>query len=434
MQLKKFKLSKLFGRIDHEIDFPVSEGDSSEPSLVILHGPNGIGKTTILKMIDGIMRLDFTVFRQTPFSRCSLQFSNNKSIDVRSNGGHSSRTLEVAFDGKVAKLNVKRAGPATHEDAAAVDGLRTDFFAQTNRIKFEFINTNRTGAASRDATERYRELADEMRSIEARIVDDAEIEQSASRDSAVLARSKIIARRKFGSTATTLARFIAEAQINYRNFFSTSTPDLFPKILQRLGEQSSLRYTSEDLLARLRSISERDGYTQRLGLQGDRWNYDQLAQLLTPKSSENTNSNALAVVGTYVEFLESRAAERALVAERLLTFEKLASELLHEKKVTVEPEVGFRIETRDGQVLVEEQLSSGELHLLYLMVSALTTRRRGTVIAIDEPELSMHIAWQRRLVRTLFQCASKAEPQFILATHSPDIAAEYPESMIDLAG
>ncbi|AEI67445.1 putative ATP-binding protein [Corallococcus macrosporus] len=135
-----------------------------------------------------------------------------------------------------------------------------------------------------------------------------------------------------------------------------------------------------------------------------------------------------------MEFLESRAAERALVAERLLTFEKLASELLHEKKVTVEPEVGFRIETRDGQVLVEEQLSSGELHLLYLMVSALTTRRRGTVIAIDEPELSMHIAWQRRLVRTLFQCASKAEPQFILATHSPDIAAEYPESMIDLAG
>lgn len=66
------------------------------------------------------------------------------------------------------------------------------------------------------------------------------------------------------------------------------------------------------------------------------------------------------------------------------------------------------------------------------MVAALVTRRRGTVIAIDEPEMSMHIAWQRRLVPALVECASGAEPLFIFATHSPDVASSFPQALVEL--
>jgi len=131
--------------------------------------------------------------------------------------------------------------------------------------------------------------------------------------------------------------------------------------------------------------------------------------------------------------LESRLAERVLVAERLRTFEDVMGTFFIDKSVKVDGKIGLNIITRTGALLREDQLSSGEYHLLYLMVAALTTRRRGTIIAIDEPEMSMHISWQRRLVSALVKCASGAEPQFIFATHSPDIAAEYPESMIRLA-
>jgi predicted ATPase len=84
-------------------------------------------------------------------------------------------------------------------------------------------------------------------------------------------------------------------------------------------------------------------------------------------------------------------------------------------------------------MLDEFQLSSGEYQLLYLMVAALTTRRKGTVLAIDEPELSMHISWQRKLVRNITRCASRAAPQIVLATHSPEIATEYSENMVELS-
>ena len=110
-------------------------------------------------------------------------------------------------------------------------------------------------------------------------------------------------------------------------------------------------------------------------------------------------------------------------------------EFFHDKTISISPRTGLAIKTDppEKRFLKEQQLSTGEYHLLYLMVAALVTQRRGTVLAIDEPEMSMHLAWQRKLIRALFECASKAEPQFIFATHSPDVAADFPDSLVQLA-
>jgi len=67
-----------------------------------------------------------------------------------------------------------------------------------------------------------------------------------------------------------------------------------------------------------------------------------------------------------------------------------------------------------------------------LLVSSLIARRRGTVIAIDEPEMSMHIAWQAKLIDALIEVASNATPQFVFATHSPDIIGDYRDRLVKL--
>ena len=56
---------------------------------------------------------------------------------------------------------------------------------------------------------------------------------------------------------------------------------------------------------------------------------------------------------------------------------------------------------------------------------------RRTVISItDEPELSLHIAWQRNLLSSIRKLNSNA--QIIVATHSPEIAGGFPFSVIDM--
>ena len=235
------------------------------------------------------------------------------------------------------------------------------------------------------------------------------------------------------SLASRVRRFI-RGQVNCRSLFATTEPDLFPRIIERLTSAGETTYTIRDLTTRLKFIKEQDKSTQRFGIEADHWDYDQLMIRLNPLSKKKgeAKKQALTVLGTYVEQLESRAKERALVADRLLTFEKLMGQFFSDKKITIESRDGLRIETAGGTILEEHQLSSGEYHLLFLMVAALVTRRRGTVIAIDEPEMSMHLGWQRRLIPALVECASGAGPLFIFATHSPDLAASYPEALIEL--
>ena len=75
-----------------------------------------------------------------------------------------------------------------------------------------------------------------------------------------------------------------------------------------------------------------------------------------------------------------------------------------------------------------DSLSAGEKQMLsFLCYNAFHS---DSVIFIDEPELSLHIDWQRQLFPTLF--SQKKSNQFIIATHSRFIYSRYPDKEIML--
>ena len=436
MHLVSLRVTGLFGQFNHFIRFPSPDDNDSRPSLVILHGPNGVGKTTLLRMLDGLMRLDFNAFRHVPLSSCELAFSTGDAIYARpvepehstsARGRH--RAIEVAFREHRVLLSGTQPGALREEDSAAVEEFRQSFFATTEDLTFDYIDTERLVRAPLSDADLVlnpdlRLTAEEYDALMAR-----QVRSSYRRQTNPKAREP----RGQEELAAKVRRFVREAQINYRTFFASREPDLFPRILQHLTDTEHATYEASDLLQRLTSIRDKEKAIARFGLETEPWDYESLARFLTTATTRAGYDPALSALGAYVEVLESRSAQQALVAERLITFEDLMKSFFIAKHVNVDSRMGLRIVTKGGTVLVEDQLSSGEYHLLYLMVAALTTRRRGTIIAIDEPELSMHISWQRRLVRALVECASGAEPQFLFATHSPDIAADYPESMVRLA-
>jgi predicted ATP-dependent endonuclease of OLD family len=71
-------------------------------------------------------------------------------------------------------------------------------------------------------------------------------------------------------------------------------------------------------------------------------------------------------------------------------------------------------------------LSSGEKHLLRIFVQSLLVGESSMMI--DEPELSLHIDWQKNLIHSLR--ALNGNAQFIFATHSPEIMAKVDDSKI----
>jgi len=64
-------------------------------------------------------------------------------------------------------------------------------------------------------------------------------------------------------------------------------------------------------------------------------------------------------------------------------------------------------------------LSSGEKQLLIILLTVLLQDQKPYVLIMDEPEISMHIEWQKSLITNILELNSNC--QIIFATHSPTI-------------
>jgi ABC-type cobalamin/Fe3+-siderophores transport system ATPase subunit len=49
---------------------------------------------------------------------------------------------------------------------------------------------------------------------------------------------------------------------------------------------------------------------------------------------------------------------------------------------------------------------------------------------MDEPELSLHIEWQREIIPAIMKLNPNA--QIIAATHSPEVASKYSDAIFDM--
>lgn len=86
------------------------------------------------------------------------------------------------------------------------------------------------------------------------------------------------------------------------------------------------------------------------------------------------------------------------------------------KIVRTENEIRF---SQIGETLVPYQLSSGEKQMLAILLTVLVEDNQPTVLFMDEPEVSLHIEWQKRLIDLLLELNPNV--QIILTTHSPAV-------------
>tara|TARA_B100001059_G_C17816155_1_gene575382 strand:- start:1118 stop:2434 length:1317 start_codon:yes stop_codon:yes gene_type:complete len=131
----------------------------------------------------------------------------------------------------------------------------------------------------------------------------------------------------------------------------------------------------------------------------------------------------------------SKVYELSLKAEReskdifsqLDLFLKIISDFIVGKKFEFDSGVLTIVEPKKFPV---SKLSSGEKQLLILLTEAVLQKQQPYIFLADEPELSLHIAWQRRVVPAIKSLNPNA--QVVVATHSPEIASKFKGSIIDM--
>ena len=104
------------------------------------------------------------------------------------------------------------------------------------------------------------------------------------------------------------------------------------------------------------------------------------------------------------------------------------------KTVRLDAETGYHVVSASGNPIDLLLLSSGEQHELILMHELLFDIEHGTLLLIDEPELSMHPTWQLEVLPEMLKIALLSKLDIVLATHSPYIAEHRTDLMVQVGG
>ena len=122
-----------------------------------------------------------------------------------------------------------------------------------------------------------------------------------------------------------------------------------------------------------------------------------------------------------IAVLQSGESDAAQKAQELSApkkrFQDLIDDLFSEtgkKIVRTENEIRF---SQIGETLVPYQLSSGEKQMLAILLTVLVEDNQPYVLFMDEPEVSLHVEWQERLIELILSLNPNV--QIILTTHSP---------------
>ncbi len=122
-----------------------------------------------------------------------------------------------------------------------------------------------------------------------------------------------------------------------------------------------------------------------------------------------------------IELLTSGDPQDALLASEVsrpkALFQDMIDELFRDTKKTIDRRSNEIQFCQNGEVLTPYQLSSGEKQLLVILLTVLVENGEPYALLMDEPEISLHIEWQQRLIDLIRRL--NPHVQIILSTHSP---------------
>ena len=200
-----------------------------------------------------------------------------------------------------------------------------------------------------------------------------------------------------------LARYAAASQREDRLF-----PELVVQAMSAgagvdLGELRKLI----DVVAQRRQALQRVGLLESDVTSAPQFESDALEQ-------ENVSPVIKTFAGHASKIRHAGAVPPAASAVRRI----LGSALRRQRAVTAD-ERGLVFELIDGATVQPTDLSSGEQQMLVLAYQLLFETSPGTLLLVDEPEISLHVGWQSSFVDDITEMGRDRELQFLLASHSP---------------
>jgi len=411
----------LFGYARHEVEVrPV------EPT--ILTAPNGAGKTHVLMLLRAALSLDAKSLFDIPFGKLKIVFTDARELVITRESGSESPSilrLEVRKGrrslGEVAVFSELELEEADAElpsfirplPSGRYHDMRTDQILTKADLERRYRRRFRDAFAKRlSEYPHLRELVQEPKPI---MIDtkrlDAVVPQSA--------RPNPDTFRPGDSTvgSSSIGKYLEQIRVQIgearrRSIQATQSADL--SFAARALAAANQTVKEDPLHQRYDAIVERYEDLARNGLTVGE------APLDFP---EKTTPTVRRILSVFLDDWEKRLEPLMPLNKKLNTLrEILDTKLEHSgKRTAIASRDGLRFETYTRRPIRVSSLSSGEQHLVALFTLLLFTAAEGSIVLIDEPEISLHAAWKHAFLDDISRVAALADLQVILATHSTAI-------------
>ena len=117
-----------------------------------------------------------------------------------------------------------------------------------------------------------------------------------------------------------------------------------------------------------------------------------------------------------MSMIDASAVKQAEMKARIEDFRSVINGMFQETEKHIEIEGNkFNIVSK-GKILPIDALSSGEKQILLIMLRVFLLEGKESYVLLDEPENSLDISWQYKLIDTLVKLNPNA--QFFITTHS----------------
>lgn len=433
--IRKLSVSKLHGHISFELSF--------NDSLNILYGKNGRGKTTILHIIANLLELDFPRFSKINFEEIKIENSQGRVVCL--NKTSKSELPIITIDDR--EVSYGRDNEELSEFEASelreILGSYSTYLPAFRSVLERSRNSYRYSSRDRHASDDFIEK-------ELKILRDAHIGGKFSpmltgnlREKAINIAEKTIRCREWFGGFIPIIRYpsildveqgldqewrLAQIEINSRE------ENMFRDFFVNIFKSISLIDTKSDNIDVKQMVNE----IRILILGQEDFLSGESGEILETiyEHTENINNNDSRIsnlLDVYRIALKERKLAREEILQDLRAFEAAVNSFLDGKIFSIQsvdrkrfsPRSPVNIEHNGGQQYGLSALSSGERQIITMLYSASRTPFSDGIFLIDEPEISLHVDWQRNILGQI--CKLHPDRQIIVCTHSPEVGADFLE-------
>lgn len=377
-------IKDLFGHFDYDIKL-------AKEGITILTGPNGYGKSTIIRSLKALRDSDIEFFVDLEFDSLEIVKENSEDnllIEKNEDSLVFNHTITIDKESMI----LWRKGRFRRE----THGLNT-YLSEDEKVNMAYQDYRIVLAWMQEAVGEV-ECIEEQRLIR---VDERKIPRRSD-------DGRMIDRRVVNVVEEIPDKLMFEMQ-RVANEYSRVANELDSTYPERLFEQKE-DIQKEEFEKKFVSMQDKVEKLNKYGIS----NISKLRHV----GFQAEYAKALKV---YFEDFDKKYHEYEDLIDKLDLFTDMINRRFKFKQVVISNEYGMQVVDDNDKVMKLSKLSSGEKEILVLFYQLLFEVEDEVMLLVDEPEISLHVAWQRMFGEDLKKIVARKHITAIVATHSPQM-------------